>query len=50
MSTKGPEIPYLFLIMPLTLLSDYLILWKPRKRESPGTQLMSDAGLNRHPD
>ena len=28
-------IPYWFLAIPLTLLSAYLILWKPRKRATP---------------
>jgi hypothetical protein len=27
------QIPYWFLVMPLTLLSAYLILWKPRPKE-----------------
>lgn len=30
-------VPYLMLVMPLTLLSAYLILWKPRKRATPPT-------------
>lgn len=31
------SIPHLAVVCPLTLLSAFLILWKPRKRESPPT-------------
>jgi hypothetical protein len=31
-------IPYWSIMLPLTLLSAYLILWKPRKRDSGLTQ------------
>ena len=34
----GLYIPYWFLVLPITLLSTYLLLWKPRKRDSAPTR------------
>jgi hypothetical protein len=32
------SVPYWWFVLPLTILSAYLILWKPRKKESGPTQ------------